>query len=751
MSNAALAVDLSGLRLLVERRGKSFALMELVQNAWDADDVTMVRITAEYGGWNQVLLRVEDDSPEGFHDLSHAYTLFASSKKKGDPEKRGRFNLGEKLVIALANEFTVRTTTGTVYIDVRKNKRRVSREKRATGSEIEAALRMTKEELDEALTAFRSLIPPARIRTTINSEELPHRSPLAVFTATLQTEIADAEGYLRPTRRLTTVEIYQPEPGETAMLYEMGIPVVETVDTYHVNVCVAPNTRILTADLRYIPAGEVRKGQVLVGFDEDRQGWEGEDPSDPRSTRRRFRETTVTAVERIVRPSYRLTFDDGTTVVCSAEHEWLTAWSKTRRWLTTERMIPRIGNKPGSKVVRLLDVWDTDQSYEGGYLAAAYDSEGSLSQLQATNPRGVVNRLHFVQTENEVLDKVTTLLTERGYGYKSKWRQNNGTTQRPTCSVTLDSRADVLRFLGTYRPVRLLPKLRVNNLGTLPTGRLAELVKKEFLGNTEVVAITTSTHTFVAEGLASHNCQKVPLNADRDNVPPAFLRDVRALVLNEMASTLSDEDTTSVWVNEALEDDLITPEAVTAVMEKRYGEKRVVHDPSDPEANRIAVSQGYTVIAPGSFSKAAWGAIRAAGAALPAGRVTPSPKPFSPDGTPLTLIAPDDYTPEQASFVRAARQLHKDLVGKEIRVELTKDRGWRFAGVYGGGRVIFNVAAVRPNVTNAQTLGVVLHEYAHHYGEHLTHAFDEGIAVLSARMILLIHARPDYLTTLGNP
>jgi 3-(3-hydroxy-phenyl)propionate hydroxylase len=31
-------------------------------------------------------------------DLTHAFTLFAESAKKGDAEKRGRFNLGEKLV-----------------------------------------------------------------------------------------------------------------------------------------------------------------------------------------------------------------------------------------------------------------------------------------------------------------------------------------------------------------------------------------------------------------------------------------------------------------------------------------------------------------------------------------------------------------------------------------------------------------------------------------------------------------------------
>lgn len=484
MPNAALEVDLLGLRQLVERRGKSFALMELVQNAWDADGVTWVRITTEYGGYNEVLFTVEDDSPEGFHDLSHAYTLFAPSKKKSDPEKRGRFNLGEKLVIALCKVFTVETTTGAVTVDVRKNTRTVNpRKKRDSGSEISALLRMTKAELEEAIVAFRTLIPPQNVRTTLNGEELPHRTPLKKFTATLQTEIADAEGYLRPTRRQATVEVYPARDGETATLYEMGIPVVETGDTFHINVM-----------------------------------------------------------------------------------------------------------------------------------------------------------------------------------------------------------------------------------------------------------------------------QKVPLNADRDNVPPAFLRDVRALVLNETFNALTPEDASSNWVNEALEDELIEPTAIEEVLTKRYGEKRVVYDPSDPEANRIAMAEGYTVIPGRAFSGPAWEAIRSARAALPAGQVTPSPKPFSPDGTPLKLIDPKNYTEMESQFVRAVGRLHNDLVRRPIKVALTSERSWPFNAVYGGGRVIFNVAKCTPVITVERTLGTVLHEFAHAYGAHLTHDFDEGIATLCARLIMLVTARPNYLAEITvNP
>lgn len=53
-------------------------------------DVTLTRVP----GTRRVTLTVVDDAPLGFANLSHAYTIFAESKKKGDPGKRGRFNMG---------------------------------------------------------------------------------------------------------------------------------------------------------------------------------------------------------------------------------------------------------------------------------------------------------------------------------------------------------------------------------------------------------------------------------------------------------------------------------------------------------------------------------------------------------------------------------------------------------------------------------------------------------------------------------
>src|SRR5688572_13906887 len=127
-------VDRNGLRQLVAKRGKSFILFELYQNCRD-QNVSQINIALEHVERQTYRILAEDDDPEGFHDLSHAYTLFAPSKKKIDPEKGGIFNLGEKLVIAICNTATILTTKGGVKFD--KDGRHHLRSKRDVGSSFE--------------------------------------------------------------------------------------------------------------------------------------------------------------------------------------------------------------------------------------------------------------------------------------------------------------------------------------------------------------------------------------------------------------------------------------------------------------------------------------------------------------------------------------------------------------------------------------------------------------------------------------
>lgn len=230
-------VDKNGLAKLLERKGsKAFALFELIQNAWDTNatrvDVKTVQLTPKFAA-----ITVQDDDPDGFKDLTHAFTLFAESDKKKDPEKRGRFNLGEKLVLALCRYAIIESTSGAVEFTDR-GRHNHAKKKRVEGSSFYGEMRMTSVEHEEVLSAVRTLLRPSSKPTFINGEELPYRDWLDVaYSIPLPTEIGDTDGFLRKSVRKTPLAVYDVLPGETPHLYEMGIPVVELPgDRWHVNV-----------------------------------------------------------------------------------------------------------------------------------------------------------------------------------------------------------------------------------------------------------------------------------------------------------------------------------------------------------------------------------------------------------------------------------------------------------------------------------------------------------------------------------
>lgn len=257
----------------------------------------------------------------------------------------------------------------------------------------------------------------------------------------------------------------------------------EDSDEFRRQYCVAPETRVLTADLRHIPAADVRPGMELLGFDEERPG---------RNRQRRFRRSVVQSAQRITRPCYRISLDDGTSITASAEHRWLisTAGGRTY-WKATEDLTP------SDRILRLTSTWETASGWHAGYLSAAYDGEGHLYQK---NGRA---QLGFAQRENVMLGKVQKALADLGFDYRAY-------TGADGCSrVHLGSKAEILRLLGQVRPERLLEKLDVDALGPVKTGmRHPRVLATEFAGNQEVIAMRTSTGTFIAEGLASHNCNQ---------------------------------------------------------------------------------------------------------------------------------------------------------------------------------------------------------------------------------------------------
>ena len=475
-------VDLDGLAKILARRGKWFAIYELVQNAWD-EPITAVHVTLEDRGRGLAFLKVEDDSPTGFADLSHAYTLYGESTKKSNPTQRGVFDVGEKYVLALCEEATVRTTTGTVHFN-RDGTRRRSAEKRPSGSVFEASIRMTREEQVECAEKVRLLIPPhapRRVDTFFNGEKIPLRVAIRSAEDSLPTVLADQDGNLRRTIRSTTIHIYEPKKGETPMLYEMGIPIVETDDRWHVSIE-----------------------------------------------------------------------------------------------------------------------------------------------------------------------------------------------------------------------------------------------------------------------------QKVPLNVDRDNVTPAFLRQVRTIVLNAMAKDLTQEEAAETWVREAAGDPRITQEAFATVLDKRVGEKRAVFDPHDPESNALAVAKGYTIMHGGTLTSEEWTNNKRFNATLPTSTLTPSPKLELSlfGGKNIKPVERSAWTPAMAAFERFAIIMAREVLHRNLTVKIVNDVSLGALAAYGGGELILNLMRLGHAFFEAgpgeKQFSLLIHEFAHDKStNHLEEDYHDALSMIGGRMTRVAIDKPE--------
>jgi len=232
-----ISIDEDGYEQQLARLPKHTVLFELIQNGIDQETAEVRASIRPLPNRPVCEIIVEDDDPEGFRDLSSAYTMFAASDKRKNPEKRGRFTIGEKQVLVRCEEATIETTKGTVRFD--KAGRHVSKKGRAAGTVFTGLVRMTRDEARETIQQVRKILPPPGKRILLNGEPLPGRPILQTLDGIwLWTERADEDGFMRRALRSCAVTLHALEGDEPAMLYEMGIPVVALTggEPFHINV-----------------------------------------------------------------------------------------------------------------------------------------------------------------------------------------------------------------------------------------------------------------------------------------------------------------------------------------------------------------------------------------------------------------------------------------------------------------------------------------------------------------------------------
>jgi len=219
-------IDLKGFRELQLGKPKHHVVRELIQNAFDEQIKTCDIQTAYSDG--HVTLSVTDDSPIGFRDLADAFTLYKTTYKRKDPEKRGRFNIGEKQAFAICDIAKIVTTKGTVWFD--KTGRHTSAKASKSGTTVTVQFKATQRQYEEMVDMLSYYIVPANISCKLNGAIVAHRKPIVSLSAKLLTEY-DVDGTYRRTTRTASVDVYEASEFQPPFLYEMGIP-VQKIDCF---------------------------------------------------------------------------------------------------------------------------------------------------------------------------------------------------------------------------------------------------------------------------------------------------------------------------------------------------------------------------------------------------------------------------------------------------------------------------------------------------------------------------------------
>lgn len=266
--------------------------------------------------------------------------------------------------------------------------------------------------------------------------------------------------------------------------------------------CVTPDSKILMEDLTWRPAGFLNVGDRIIGLDES---------TSQEAPRRRLCRSTVKFVDIIHRPCYRLVLEDGTELESSSDHPWLTSTmiSKNQKWETSERIANAINGthlargrpRKGKRYMsRFLVPWESPDSRDVGYISGIFDGEGHISRHS-----GLAFSCGMAQKAGVVLDNTKNILRKYGFDF-SEVTHENSVHQ----IIIRGTWAERLRFLGVFRPARLIQRL--NGWFELDFMRLAakavdrlEVVEAHFQGQRPVVALETSSKTYFANGFGAHN------------------------------------------------------------------------------------------------------------------------------------------------------------------------------------------------------------------------------------------------------
>ena len=289
------------------------------------------------------------------------------------------------------------------------------------------------------------------------------------------------------------------------------------------NTCVLPSTPVLCADLTWRAADELRAGDQIIACDEEATRPVIANGMSVDREDRRFRTATVLANTHRWLPCVTVRTTQGELTTSNA-HPWLARRSVEHRYTVKGRKPRQRWNhksrhwhwewveanalRPGDDVAHFAEPWATIDNRQTGWLAGMFDGEGTLYLGRPSKYGSRRSVLSVAQNDGPVLDELRRVLAdEKVSSYEQKVLGGRGLRCiKLTIGGTL---VDLLRIIGTVRPVRLLAKAMREEIwrGANVSAQVqrAQVLSVHSVGVQKVATLTTSESTFVAGGFLAHN------------------------------------------------------------------------------------------------------------------------------------------------------------------------------------------------------------------------------------------------------
>lgn len=273
--------------------------------------------------------------------------------------------------------------------------------------------------------------------------------------------------------------------------------------------CVTVDTPVLCSDMVWRPAGEIKQGDGVVGFDEYPLG------KGAGNTRKiRFGNVMHNSIEDA--DVVQIVLEDGTTMYSTPDHPWLAHTGAKLEWVEAKDLVHEnhLDKKAPIyyKLPRIFEVWDTPKisEFDRGYVSGVYDGEATVNRNSG---------IDFAQVNGPVLDKVKEMLTATGFAFTESKKARTKISKQDCYSLRIYGLNQICRFLGTFQPKRIYNKFlaQFDGINMAPKkknwggdGCYVRVKSVKPWGRQKIAVLSTDIKTHITNGFPSHNTYARP-------------------------------------------------------------------------------------------------------------------------------------------------------------------------------------------------------------------------------------------------